>query len=108
MALNQGLNAHVCIGGLIKGIQQVGDLYTRGEYLLSDLYNSADAMEVAHDILEPAITDGQKKEIIALVVLEATDGTPNMIGKTLVGTMLTGKGLTDDPQIPFLHWLTSQ
>jgi methanogenic corrinoid protein MtbC1 len=101
-AVEQGLDARACITGLTKGIQHAGKLHASGECLLPDLLNSADAMKAALNILEPTVVGDKKREVIALVVLEATDGD----GKPLVGTMLTENNLEDDQDIPYLQWLS--
>ena len=101
-AVGQGLDARACITGLRKGIQHVGKLHASGACSLPDLLNSADAMKAALKVLEPAVDGDQKKEIIALVVLEAMDGG----GKPFVGTMLTDNDLVDDQDIPQLYWLS--
>lgn len=106
-AVEQGLDAHACIReGLVKGIQQVGDLFACGEYLLPELILRADAMEAALNVLEPALIGDQKREIISLVVLRTMDDDCNGNGKILVGTMLNGPDLTETEKLPFLKWLS--
>lgn len=100
-AVKQGLDARDCITGVTIGIQHAGKLHASGEYLLPDLFNSADAFKAALNILEPAVIGDKKREVIALVVLEPTNGD----GRPLVGTMLTDNGLADDHDIPHLNWL---
>ena len=105
--LEQGIDAHDCIReGLVKGIQRVGDLFAGGEYLLPELITSADAMEAALNVLEPALIGDQKREIIAFVVLRTMEGDHHENGKILLGTMLTDKDLTDTQKLPFLQWLS--
>lgn len=105
--VEQGLDAHACIReGLIQGIQRVGGLFESGEYLLPDLIISADAMEAALNVLESALVGDQKREIIALVVLRTKEGDQHENCKILLGTMLTGKDLTDTQKLPFLQWLS--
>lgn len=105
--VDQGLDAHACIReGLIKGIQRVGSLFARGEYQLPELFISADAMEAALKVLEPALIGDQKKEIIALIVLRTMEGDQHENGKILLGSMLTSKELTDSQKLPFLKWLS--
>ncbi len=105
--LEQGLDAHACIKeGLIRGIQHVGGLFASGEYQLSELIKSADAMEAALQKLEPALSGDHNREIIGLVVLRSVDPDNAENGKILLGTMLTGKELTASGQLPFLEWLS--
>lgn len=92
-ALDQGLDPLVCINeGLSPGIDRVGDLFATGEYFLPDLIMGGDAMKAALTILEPALTGGEGREIVARVVLGTVEGDLHEIGKTLVGTMLTANG----------------
>lgn len=92
-ALEQGLDAMECINqGLMPGIQEVGELFSKGDYFLPELIIGADAMKAALDILEPALTGGQKREVVGRVVLGTVEGDLHEIGKTLVATMLTANG----------------
>jgi len=92
-ALEQGLDPLACINqGLMKGIQEVGELFSKGEYFLPELIIGADAMKQALDILEPALMGDQKREVVGRVVLGTVSGDLHEIGKTLVGTMLTANG----------------
>ena len=92
-ALEQGVDPLACINqGLLKGIQEVGDLFSKGEYYLPELIIGADAMKAALDVLEPALVGGQKREVVGQVVLGTVEGDLHEIGKTLVGTMLTANG----------------
>ena len=92
-AIEQGVDALSCINqGLTPGIQKVGGLFSTGEYFLPELIIGADAMKAALDILEPALTAGQGREVVGRVVLGTVQGDLHEIGKTLVGTMLTANG----------------
>lgn len=92
-ALEQGVDPLACINeGLMKGIHEVGDLFSKGEYYLPELIIGADAMKAALDVLEPALMGDQKREVVGRVVLGTVEGDLHEIGKTLVGTMLTANG----------------
>jgi corrinoid protein of di/trimethylamine methyltransferase len=92
-ALAQGADPLACINeGLMKGIQEVGELFSKGEYYLPELIIGADAMKAALDVLEPALMGDQKREVVGHVVLGTVAGDLHEIGKTLVGTMLTANG----------------
>jgi corrinoid protein of di/trimethylamine methyltransferase len=92
-ALDQGVDPLACINeGLMKGIQEVGELFSKGDYFLPELIIGADTMKKALDILEPALVGGQKREVVGRVVLGTVVGDLHEIGKTLVGTMLTANG----------------
>jgi len=92
-ALETDLDPLKCINqGLMPGIQQVGELFSSGEYFLPELIIGADAMKAALDVLEPALVGGQEREVVGRVVLGTVAGDLHEIGKTLVGTMLTANG----------------
>lgn len=92
-ALDQELDPLACItNGLTKGIQQVGELFASGEYYLPELIVGADTMKAALEILEPALTGDQQREIVGRVVIGTVAGDLHEIGKTLVGTLLTANG----------------
>jgi 5-methyltetrahydrofolate--homocysteine methyltransferase len=92
-ALDQGLEPLDCINqGLTPGIDRVGELFATGEYFLPDLILGGDAMKAALEILEPALSGDQEREILGHVVLGTVEGDLHEIGKTLVGTMLTANG----------------
>ncbi|MCK4726844.1 MAG: corrinoid protein, partial [Anaerolineales bacterium] len=92
-ALDQGADPLACINqGLMVGIQEVGELFSKGDYFLPELIIGADTMKKALDILEPALVGGQKRDVVGRVVLGTVVGDLHEIGKTLVGTMLTANG----------------
>jgi len=93
LALEAGLDPLECIDkGLTVGIQRVGEQFACGEYFLPELIIGADAMKAALSVLEPAMLEGRKREVVARVVLGTVQGDLHEIGKTLVGTMLTANG----------------
>ena len=92
-ALEKGIDPLMCINnGLMPGIQEVGELFSKGDYFLPELIIGADTMKVALDILEPALTGGQQRDVVGRVVLGTVEGDLHEIGKTLVATMLTANG----------------
>jgi corrinoid protein of di/trimethylamine methyltransferase len=92
-ALDQGLDPLECIDkGLVKGIQRVGELFSQGEYFLPELIIGADVMKSALEILEPALLEGQQRDVVGKVVLGTVEGDLHEIGKTLVGTILSANG----------------
>ena len=92
-ALEKGVDPLTCINnGLMPGIQEVGELFSKGDYFLPELIIGADTMKVALDILEPALTGGQQRDVVGRVVLGTVEGDLHEIGKTLVATMLTANG----------------
>ena len=92
-ALESNMDPLDCItNGLTPGIQQVGKLFSSGEFFLPELIMGADAMKAALEVLEPALVGDQQREVVGRVVLGTVEGDLHEIGKTLVGTMLTANG----------------
>jgi corrinoid protein of di/trimethylamine methyltransferase len=92
-ALEQGVDPLACINeGLMKGIEEVGELFSDGTYFLPELIMGADAMKAALEILEPKLVGEDRRAVVGKVVLGTVAGDQHEIGKTLVGTMLTANG----------------
>lgn len=73
-------------------IRKVGDLFEEGELFLPQLARSADAMEVAMNILSPLFEMGKTQRLLGKVVIGTIEGDIHDIGKTLVATMLSAEG----------------
>jgi corrinoid protein of di/trimethylamine methyltransferase len=92
-ALEQGVDPLACINeGLMKGIEEVGELFSDGTYFLPELIQGAGAMKAALEILEPKLAGKEQRAVVGRVVLGTVAGDQHEIGKTLVGTMLTANG----------------
>jgi corrinoid protein of di/trimethylamine methyltransferase len=92
-ALEQGVDPLACINeGLMKGIGEVGELFSNGTYFLPELIQGAGAMKAALEILEPELVGKEQRAVVGTVVLGTVAGDQHEIGKTLVGTMLTANG----------------
>jgi corrinoid protein of di/trimethylamine methyltransferase len=92
-ALEQGVDPLACINeGLVKGIEEVGELFSNGTYFLPELIQGAGAMKAALEILEPELVGKEQRAVVGTVVLGTVAGDQHEIGKTLVGTMLTANG----------------
>jgi corrinoid protein of di/trimethylamine methyltransferase len=92
-ALEQGIDPLACINeGLMKGIEEVGELFSDGTYFLPELIQGAGAMKAALEILEPKLVGEERRSVVATVVLGTVAGDQHEIGKTLVGTMLIANG----------------
>jgi len=92
-ALEQGIDPLACINeGLMRGIEEVGELFSDGTYFLPELIQGAAAMKAALEILEPKLVGKEQREVAGTVVLGTVAGDQHEIGKTLVGTMLTANG----------------
>ncbi len=92
-ALEQGVDPLACINeGLMKGIEEVGELFSDGTYFLPELIQGAGAMKAALEILEPKLVGKEQRAVVGKVVLGTVAGDQHEIGKTLVGTMLIANG----------------
>jgi corrinoid protein of di/trimethylamine methyltransferase len=79
--------------GFVPGIQEVGELWERGEYFLPELITSAGCMKAAMSVLQPEL---KKAHIDAptkgKVVIGTVEGDIHDIGKNLVASMLQAHG----------------
>jgi len=75
---------------LMKGMDGVSALYTKGEFFLPDLMLAGDAMMSGVDICEK--TMGHKADSKAKVVCCAVQGDPHDIGKNLIVMFLNANG----------------
>ncbi|MCK4741231.1 MAG: corrinoid protein [Anaerolineales bacterium] len=92
-ALAAGLDPMACINnGLTEGMNRVGDLFSSGEYYLPDLIIGGNAMKAAMEVLEPALSGNQEREVLGKVVIGTVKGDLHEIGKTLVATLLSANG----------------
>ena len=79
--------------GFTAGMDEVGALYSSGEYFLPDLILGGEAMKAALAVLEPALlASGQARKVLGTVVLGSVKGDIHEIGKALVGSMLSANG----------------
>lgn len=91
-ALDEGLSAQEILnGGLMPGMDYVGEQFRKGEMYVPDVLRSARTMQASMDILEPLLTDTDI-ERAGKVLLGTVKGDLHDIGKNLVGMMLEGAG----------------
>lgn len=91
-ALEDGLNPKsIVLEGLTHAMDEVGDMFEKGEYLIPDMLASAECVGAAMDILAPHLlkagVESKGKFIIATVAGDLHD-----IGKNIVAIMLKGAG----------------
>ena len=81
----------IVLDGLTKAMNEVGEKFEKGEYLIPDMLASAECVGAAMDILGPHLTasgvESKGKFIIATVAGDLHD-----IGKNIVSIMLKGAG----------------
>jgi corrinoid protein of di/trimethylamine methyltransferase len=80
-------------GGLVPGMDIVGDKFSKGEYFLPHLIISAGGMQQAMELLEPELrARSQQMKVSGTIVIGTVQGDIHEIGKSLVGTMLSASG----------------
>jgi corrinoid protein of di/trimethylamine methyltransferase len=96
----QGLTAGLPPGeildqGFVKGIEEVGDLFGKGEFFLPELVQGAEAMKAAVAVLQPAIdAAGGSRTTLGVALAGTVAGDIHEIGKTIVCSMLSAAGFT--------------
>ncbi len=96
-----GLVEHATAGGIEPlsvlndcraGMDRVGELYSSGEYFLSELIMSARIFKKVVGILEPLLTRDREDLSLGPVVLSTPKGDIHDIGKDIVGTLFKASG----------------
>ena len=91
-ALDEGLLAQdILQGGLIAGMNVVGERFKKNEIYVPEVLLAARAMKAGMALLKPILAD-TGVEPIGRVVLGTVKGDQHDIGKNLVGMMLEGAG----------------
>jgi corrinoid protein of di/trimethylamine methyltransferase len=81
--------------GFVKGIEEVGDLFARGEFFLPELVQGAEAMKAAVAVLQPALDiSGGGRKALGTAVAGTVAGDIHEIGKTIVCSMLSAAGFS--------------
>lgn len=76
--------------GLVKGMEIVSTLYTRGIYHLPEIIMASKVMEIGIQIAEKQMPEG--REMKGTVVMHAAEGDPHDIGKNIAAVMLRSAG----------------
>ncbi len=94
--LDEGLPAVDILDlGFVKGIEEVGDLFARGDFFLPELVQGAEAMKAAVAVLQPALdASGGGRKALGTAVAGTVAGDIHEIGKTIVCSMLSAAGFT--------------
>ena len=79
--------------GLIVAMDQVGELFSKGELFIPEMLVSAEAMQEGLALLKPLLLEGMSGGK-GTVVMGAVKGDLHDIGKNLVALMLEGAGFT--------------
>jgi corrinoid protein of di/trimethylamine methyltransferase len=93
-ALDENIEPLVIIEkALVPGMQIVGEKFSCGEYFLPNLIISANGMQQAMKLLEPALKARQETvKAAGIAVIGTVHGDIHEIGKSLVATMLAVNG----------------
>jgi dimethylamine corrinoid protein len=95
-AIDEGVDPFLAtMEGLAEGMIQVGDLYNKKEYYVSELLLCADALYAGLELLKPAIVaSGRISEAKGSIVLGVVEGDVHDIGKNLIKMMFDVSGWT--------------
>jgi len=93
----QGLDANLPAAdildkGFVKGIEEVGDLFAKGEFFLPELVQGAEAMKAAVAVLEPALEGSGGARSLGSALAGTVAGDIHEIGKTIVCSMMSAAG----------------
>ena len=81
--------------GFVKGIEEVGDLFGKGEFFLPELVQGAEAMKAAVAVLQPELDKTNAgRRTLGVAVAGTVAGDIHEIGKTIVCSMLSAAGFT--------------
>jgi 5-methyltetrahydrofolate--homocysteine methyltransferase len=78
-------------GGLIAGMEVIGDRFKTGEVFIPEVLLAARAVNQALEVLEPHLA-GEKQQETFRVLIGTVKGDLHDIGKNMVATMLRGVG----------------
>jgi len=81
----------ILVDGLTAGMQEVGEQYEAGEYLLPDMLAAAECVGSSMDMLEPLLKGSDSLDK-GCFVIATVEGDLHDIGKNIVATMLKGSG----------------
>ena len=93
IAVSEGIEAvSILDDGLMPGINEVGDRFSRGEVFVPNVLMSAKAMNTSVEVIQPLLTASGAKAI-GTAVIATVKGDLHDIGKNLVGLMMKSSGL---------------
>ena len=92
-ALATGLDARdILENGSISSINEIGELFDKGERFVPDLLISGEIMQKGFDVLKPNISLDEYGKMQGKVMIGTVEGDVHDIGKNLVILMLSGGG----------------
>ena len=93
-AIDEGVApAEIINGGLIKGMNVVGQRFKAGEMYVPEVMVAARAMKAGMELVRPLIVEGDIPSA-GKVIIGTVAGDLHDIGKNLVGMMMESGGMT--------------
>ena len=92
--LDQGLSPESIIIELSAGMAEVGELFRREEYFLTELIYSGDIFKNAMTVLQPLCKTAADRKDGGVVVIGTVQGDIHDLGKNIVVTLLECAGFT--------------
>ncbi|WFD09914.1 corrinoid protein [Tepidibacter hydrothermalis] len=90
--VNNGTNiSNILNNGLINAMDEVGRLFSEGEFFVPEMLMAAHAMKAGLDVLKPHMS-ADDNESKGTVVIGSVKGDMHDIGKNLVAMMMEGAG----------------
>jgi methylmalonyl-CoA mutase cobalamin-binding domain/chain len=83
-AIDEGTDPPAILNECRVGMELVGDLYSTGEYFLSELIMSADIFKKVMEKVEPLLAEGQRGAWLGAVVVATPKGDIHDLGKNIV------------------------
>ncbi len=91
--LEEGTDPKEIIEALCKGVEIIGEKFSKKEYFLTELVMAGEIFQQSAKILEPALKADQKSEkALGVVVMGTVKGDVHDIGKNIFVTLLQSKG----------------
>jgi methylmalonyl-CoA mutase cobalamin-binding domain/chain len=91
-ALAAGMPPLKILDSLKSGLNDVGELYHKREYFLSELYMAGETMEAAMNVLMPTLSKQTEPGGEGIVVIGSIQGDIHDFGKSIAKSFLTASG----------------
>ena len=91
-AVSDGVDPLAILGDCRSGMDRVGELYSTGEYFLSELMMSASIFKKVVTTLEPLLMENRAVSPLGAAVICTPKGDIHDIGKDIVATLLKAGG----------------
>lgn len=91
-AISGGSDPFAILDECKAGMDAVGDLYSRGEYFLSELILSGEIFKKVVDVIKPHLVEKQGVSSAGTVVIGTPKGDIHDLGKNIVVTLFSASG----------------